>query len=42
LRDVLRGAVAPPAALVGEQAPVNATLTALVKAVERQWTAPQN
>jgi 2-dehydropantoate 2-reductase len=40
--DVINGAVVRTAALVGEQAPVNATLTALVKAVERQWTAPQN
>ncbi|GFG70181.1 ketopantoate reductase family protein [Mycolicibacter senuensis] len=35
--DVINGAVVRTAARVGEQAPVNATLTALVKAVERQW-----
>lgn len=35
--DVINGAVVRTAAQVGEQAPVNATLTALVKAVERQW-----
>jgi 2-dehydropantoate 2-reductase len=40
--DVINGAVVRTAAQVGEQAPVNVTLTALVKAVERQWTAPQN
>lgn len=35
--DVINGAVVRQAARVGEHAPVNATLTALVKAVERQW-----
>jgi 2-dehydropantoate 2-reductase len=35
--DVINGAVVRRAAQVGEQAPVNATLTSLVKAVERQW-----
>ncbi|OBK86614.1 ketopantoate reductase family protein [Mycolicibacter sinensis] len=35
--DVINGAVLRQATQVGEQAPVNATLTALVKAVERQW-----
>lgn len=35
--DAINGAVLRQAAQVGEQAPVNATLTALVKAVERQW-----
>lgn len=35
--DVINGAVVRTAAHVGEQAIVNATLTALVKAVERQW-----
>ena len=38
--DVINGAVVRTAAQVGEQAPVNATLTALVKAVERQWITP--
>ncbi|MCV7383160.1 ketopantoate reductase family protein [Mycolicibacter longobardus] len=40
--DVINGAVVRKAAQVGEQAPVNATLTALVKAVERQWITPQD
>lgn len=35
--DVINGAVVRQAARIGTQAPVNATLTALVKAVERQW-----
>lgn len=35
--DVINGAVVRQAAQVGEPAPVNTTLTALVKAVERQW-----
>lgn len=35
--DAINGAVLRQATQVGEQAPVNATLTALVKAVERQW-----
>ncbi|WP_046301247.1 2-dehydropantoate 2-reductase, partial [Mycobacterium sp. UM_Kg27] len=39
--DVINGAVVRTAAQVGEQVPVNATLTALVKAVERQWIAPE-
>ncbi|WP_067974750.1 ketopantoate reductase family protein [Mycolicibacter icosiumassiliensis] len=39
--DVINGAVVRTAAQVGEQVPVNATLTALVKAVERQWITPQ-
>lgn len=38
--DVINGAVVRTAAQVGEQVPVNATLTALVKAVERQWKTP--
>ncbi|BBZ22447.1 ketopantoate reductase family protein [Mycolicibacter hiberniae] len=37
--DVINGAVVRTAAQVGVQAPVNSTLTALVKAVERQWMA---
>lgn len=40
--DVINGAVVRKAAQVGEQAPVNTTLTALVKAVERQWITPQD
>ncbi|RRR47845.1 2-dehydropantoate 2-reductase [Mycolicibacter terrae] len=39
--DVINGAVLRRAAQVGEQAPVNATLTALVKAVERQWVTAE-
>jgi len=35
--DVINGAVARQGARVGVAAPVNATLTALVKCVERQW-----
>ncbi|TDH56397.1 2-dehydropantoate 2-reductase [Mycobacterium eburneum] len=35
--DVINGAVVRQAARVGEPAPVNTTLTALVKAVERRW-----
>lgn len=35
--DVINGAVVRQAARAGEPAPVNTTLTALVKAVERQW-----
>ena len=35
--DVINGAVPRHAARVGVEAPVNATLTAVVKAVERQW-----
>lgn len=38
--DVINGAVVRRAAQVGEQVPVNTTLTALVKAVERQWMTP--
>ncbi len=38
--DVINGAVVRTAAQVGEQVPVNATLTALVKAVEHQWITP--
>jgi 2-dehydropantoate 2-reductase len=37
--DVINGAVLRRATQVGEHTPVNATLTALVKAVERQWVA---
>jgi 2-dehydropantoate 2-reductase len=37
--DVINGAVPRQGARVGVQAPVNATLTALVKAIERQWGA---
>lgn len=40
--DVINGAVVRTAAQLGEQAPVNATLTALVKAVERQWVTPED
>ena len=36
--DVINGAVPRQGARVGVDAPVNATLTALVKAVERRWT----
>jgi 2-dehydropantoate 2-reductase len=36
--DVINGAVPRQGARVGVEAPVNATLTALVKAVERQWS----
>jgi 2-dehydropantoate 2-reductase len=32
--DVINGAIPPRAALVGLQAPVNSTITALVKALE--------
>ncbi|CAJ1501086.1 ketopantoate reductase family protein [[Mycobacterium] holstebronense] len=39
--DVINGAVVRTAVQVGEHAPVNSTLTALVKAVERQWSTPQ-
>lgn len=35
--DVINGAVPRQGARVGVDAPVNATLAALVKAVERQW-----
>ncbi|OHV06789.1 ketopantoate reductase family protein [Mycobacterium talmoniae] len=35
--DVINGAVVRQAARVGEPVPVNTTLTALVKAVERRW-----
>jgi 2-dehydropantoate 2-reductase len=35
--DVINGAVPRQGARVGVAAPVNATLTALVKSVERQW-----
>ncbi len=35
--DVINGAVVRRAAQAGERVPVNATLTALVKSVERQW-----
>jgi 2-dehydropantoate 2-reductase len=37
--DVINGAVPRQGARVGVEAPVNATLTALVKAIERQWCA---
>ena len=37
--DVINGAVPRQGARVGVEAPVNATLTALVKSVERQWGA---
>jgi 2-dehydropantoate 2-reductase len=37
--DVINGAVPRQGARVGVEAPVNATLTALVKAVERDWGA---
>ncbi|MEO6794350.1 MAG: 2-dehydropantoate 2-reductase [Mycobacterium sp.] len=40
--DVINGAVVRRAVQVGEQAPVNATLTALVKAVEHQWITPES
>jgi 2-dehydropantoate 2-reductase len=36
--DVINGAVPRQGARVGVEAPVNATLTAVVKAVERPWT----
>lgn len=36
--DVINGAVQRQAERVGAQAPVNTTLTALVKAIERQWS----
>lgn len=39
--DVINGAVVRRAAQAKKQAPVNATLTALVKAVERQWMTPE-
>lgn len=39
--DVINGAVVRRAGQIGQPAPVNATLTALVKAVERQWMASQ-
>jgi 2-dehydropantoate 2-reductase len=35
--DVINGAVPRQGARVGVEAPVNATLTALIKSVERQW-----
>ncbi len=35
--DVINGAVPRQGALVGVDAPVNATLTALVKAIEKRW-----
>lgn len=35
--DVINGAVPRQGARVGVAAPVNATLTALIKAIERQW-----
>ena len=37
--DVINGAVPRQGARVGVEAPVNATLTAVVKSVERQWGA---
>lgn len=40
--DVINGAVVRQAAQVEQQAPVNMTLTALVKAVERQWMTPED
>jgi 2-dehydropantoate 2-reductase len=36
--DVINGAVARVGARVGVAAPVNATLTAVIKAIERQWS----
>lgn len=38
--DVINGAVPRQAARVGAEAPVNATLTALVRAKERAWRGP--
>jgi ketopantoate reductase len=35
--DVINGAVPRQGARVGVAAPVNATLTAVIKAIERQW-----
>jgi 2-dehydropantoate 2-reductase len=37
--DVINGAVPRQGARVGVEAPVNATLTALVKSIERSWSA---
>ncbi|MCV7113545.1 2-dehydropantoate 2-reductase, partial [Mycolicibacterium setense] len=37
--DVINGAVGRHGARVGVPTPVNTTLTALVKSVERQWSA---
>lgn len=37
--DVINGAVPRQGARVGVEAPVNATLTAVVKSVERSWGA---
>lgn len=39
---MINGAVVRRAVGAGEQAPVNATLTALVKAIEWQWITPQD
>jgi ketopantoate reductase len=36
--DVINGAVARLGARVGVAAPVNATLTAVIKSIERQWS----
>lgn len=36
--DVINGAIPRQGARVGVEAPVNATLTALVKSIERQWS----
>jgi 2-dehydropantoate 2-reductase len=40
--DVINGAVPRQGARVGVAAPVNATLTAVVKAIERQWSARES
>ena len=40
--DVINGAVPRQGARVGVAAPVNATLTALVKSIERQWGAGES
>jgi 2-dehydropantoate 2-reductase len=40
--DVINGAVPRQGARVGVAAPVNATLTALVKAIEKQWSAAES
>lgn len=40
--DVINGAVVRRAEQIGQPSPVNTTLTALVKAVERQWRVPRN
>lgn len=40
--DVINGAVPRQGARVGVAAPVNATLTALVKAIEKRWSAAES